>query len=160
MIKANQEKAHSPGLPPPLVTPNYEKAFIKSLEARILLLERQLDQKQATIDKLLINNQLQTQVQQMTHKGRENASEKTETGERTVPNETTRTDESHSIKNQISNKEITQKDKDNKVNDKRELAKSSPMRQENISCGVAEGANAKTSESNHGDSEDKGQLKT
>ena len=123
-------------------------------------LERQLDQKQATIDKLLINNQLQTQVQQMTHKGRENASEKTETGERTVPNETTRKDESHSIKNQISSKEITQKDKDSKVNDKRELAKSSPMGQENISRGVAQGANAKTSESNHGDSEDKGQLKT
>ena len=60
---------------------------------------------------------------------------KTETGERTVPNETTRKDESHSIKNQISNKEITQKGKDNKVNDKGELAKSSPMEQENISRG-------------------------
>ena len=58
---------------------------------------------------------------------------KTKTGERTVPNETIRKDESHSIKNQISNKEITQKGKDNKVNDKRELAKSSPVGQEIIS---------------------------
>ena len=160
LIKANQEKAQLAGLPPPLETPNYEKAFIKSLEARILSLERQLDQKQATIDKLLINSQLQTQVQQLTHKGRENAAEKTETREGTVPNETITKDESHSAKNQISNKENAQKGKDNKVTDKREPAKSSPVGQENINRGVAQGANAKTAESNHGNSEDKGQLKT
>ena len=87
LIKANQEKVHSPGLSPPWETLNYEKAFIKSLETRILSLERQFDQKQATIHKLLVNNHLQAQVQQLTQKGRENASEKTETRERSVPNE-------------------------------------------------------------------------
>ncbi len=134
LMKASQEKAHPPGqsLPLSLENPNYEKAFIRSLEARILSLERQLDQKQATIDKLLINNQLQhSQVQQKTTKGQENASEKTNTS------------------------------RDNNANDKRDRTKSSQVGPEKINRGVAQEANAKTTESdNDSDSEDKDQHKT
>ena len=41
---------------------NYEKAFIRSLEHRILSLEKQLEQKQQIIEKLLINNNVQVQA--------------------------------------------------------------------------------------------------
>ena len=40
---------------------NYEKAFIRSLESRILSLEKQLEQKQNIIEKLLIANHLKSQ---------------------------------------------------------------------------------------------------
>eukprot|EP00112_Aurelia_sp_Birch-Aquarium-sp1_P016513 Seg3755.1 transcript_id=Seg3755.1/GoldUCD/mRNA.D3Y31 product="hypothetical protein" protein_id=Seg3755.1/GoldUCD/D3Y31 len=46
---------------PPEPGINYEKAFIKCLESRILSLERQLEQKQNIIEKLLIANHLKSQ---------------------------------------------------------------------------------------------------
>ena len=41
---------------------NYETAFIRSLEHRIISLEKQLEQKQQIIEKLLINNNTQVQA--------------------------------------------------------------------------------------------------
>ena len=41
---------------------NYEPAFIRSLEHRIISLEKQLEQKQQIIEKLLINNNTQVQA--------------------------------------------------------------------------------------------------
>lgn len=40
----------------------YEKSFIRSLKHRILSLEKQLEQKQQIIEKLLINNNVQVQA--------------------------------------------------------------------------------------------------